>query len=152
MDITGTAKAVIALVILLVLLGVGYYVSNMKSALEQSEQNNKVLTTSINAQQKTLDKLNEDIEAKDIIVESLQEVIQIQQSEIDNLNEKFNTSANGHSRDFGAITRAKPGLVNKIINRATDNVARCFELATGAELKEGENNNECKNLINSISK
>ena len=72
------------------------------------------------------------------------------QADVDRLNTVFRVSARGKSRDFGDITRAKPALVNKIVNRASNNVNRCFELAMGATLEDGETNNECKNLINSI--
>jgi len=140
----------IAAVILLVIgLGSGYwYVQNLRTNLATSETNNIKLTQAVQTQQHTLKKMQQDfidIRVKNAELNMLSEKLQ---KSINKLNDKFNIKANGLSRDFGAISRAKPGLINKIVNRATVNVNRCLELATGAVPQKGEKNNECKDLIN----
>ena len=42
--------------------------------------------------------------------------------------------------DLGVLANKKPGLVQKIINRATVNANRCFEIESGAKLTEKEKN------------
>ena len=80
------------------------------------------------------------------ITKSLRSADQEHREVIQDLNDKLNTRANGQSRDLGHLARAKPRLIERIVNRATVNVMRCFELATGAPPREGERNSECKNL------
>lgn len=42
--------------------------------------------------------------------------------------------------DLGVLGASKPGLVERVINGATDKAGRCFELLSGAELTEREQN------------
>lgn len=139
------------LIVVGILAGGLFYVSNMKAALAQSEENSRKLQESVQQQQAVLEQKTKEIALIQNLNSKLNEQNQKLQADIDNLNERFNVSANGTSRDFGDITRAKPGLINKIIDRATDNVNRCFEIASGAPIEEGEKNNECQELINSLT-
>ena len=49
--------------------------------------------------------------------------------------------------DIGNLAENKPGLVEKIINKASDSAMRCIEIASGSELTEeelnGAPNREC---------
>ena len=49
--------------------------------------------------------------------------------------------------DIGNLAEKKPGLVEKIINKASDSAARCMEIASGSPLTEeelnGTPNREC---------
>ena len=49
--------------------------------------------------------------------------------------------------DIGNLAENKPGLVEKIINKASDSAARCMEIASGSPLTEeelnGTPNREC---------
>ena len=49
--------------------------------------------------------------------------------------------------DIGNLAENKPGLVEKIINKASDSAARCMEIASGSPLTEeelnGAPNREC---------
>jgi hypothetical protein len=51
--------------------------------------------------------------------------------------------------DLGILGSQKPALVERIINNASDNVGRCFELLSGAELTESERNAENARSFNS---
>jgi hypothetical protein len=42
--------------------------------------------------------------------------------------------------DLGRLTDARPGLIENIVNRATDAAGRCFELLSGAPLNDQERN------------
>lgn len=152
MGLTSAVKWLSIMIVVGLVAGGMYYVSNMKAALAQSEENSKKLQESVQTQQALLDQKNKEISIIQNLNKQLNENNQKLQADIDNLNEKFSVSANGTSRDFGDITRAKPGIVNKIIDKATVNANRCFEIATGAEIKEGEKNSECQELINALTK
>ena len=48
---------------------------------------------------------------------------------MDPLDDKFNkTNASGKKRDIGDSAIAKSKVIQKIINRASDNVMRCVEI------------------------
>ena len=72
------------------------------------------------------------------------------QSRVDTLEKKLS------KHDLGQLAQAKPGLVEKIIDKAGANVMRCIEILSGAELTEEElnvttkskANNECPGLAN----
>ena len=139
------------LAILAILAGGAYYVNSLVGELEKTKANNVILDEAVKSQEKTIKSLNEDFILAKEANAKIRAVAEAQSKEFQNLNEKFNVKANGQSRDLGSIARVKPALVNNIINNATVNVNRCFELATGAKKLKGETNNECKELINSIA-
>lgn len=132
-------------------LGALWYITNLKADLATSEANNELLQIAAEQQSAVIQQQLTDINAVKATNVELSRSVAALQADLDELNNRFEISANGLSRDFGKITRAKPALVNKIINRATDNVNRCFELATGAPLEEGETNSECEALVNTLS-
>ena len=140
MSIFSAIKYVSILIIVVVFAGGLYYVSDLKASFKISEENSKKLETVVNDQKNLINIKSLEIEKIQFINSELSESNDKLKEEINKLNERFNVSANGQSRDFGAITRAKPALINKIINRATEKVNRCFEIATGSPLKEGEKN------------
>jgi hypothetical protein len=151
MSYIATIKLALVIVALLAAGGGYWYVTNLQANLVTSEANNVILKTANATQKVTIMKMVTDITDVKIINAELSQVVETQDKEIKELHDKFNVRANGTSRDFGAITRVKPGLIKKIVNRATKNVNRCFELATGAPILPGEKNNECKELIRTLS-
>ena len=63
------------------------------------------------------------------------------QADKDNLSNRLN------KHDIGNLAENKPGLVEKIINKASDSAVRCMEIASGSPLTEeelnGSPNREC---------
>ena len=51
--------------------------------------------------------------------------------------------------ELNALAAAKPKLVERTINNASDNAARCFELLSGAPLTENERNATSEKQFNS---
>ena len=51
--------------------------------------------------------------------------------------------------ELNALAAAKPKLVERTINNASDNAARCFELLPGAPLTENERNAKSEKQFNS---
>ena len=72
------------------------------------------------------------------------------QNELKALDDKFNkTNASGKKRDIGNLAMAKSKVIQKIINRASQNAQRCVEIAMGSPLTEDEINATKKSQINS---
>ena len=72
--------------------------------------------------------------------------------EVEELNDKLQADKNSLNKrlgkhDIGNLAENKPGLVEKIINKASDSAARCVEIASGSPLTEeelnGTPNREC---------
>ena len=65
------------------------------------------------------------------------------QTRVDTLEEKLS------EHDLGQLAQARPGLVEKIINNASNEVARCVEILSGSPLTEKEINATKPSKINS---
>ena len=147
-------KAIIFGIILSVIAGAWYYVHNLEKELNTardnlatSQQNEQKLESSLKIQRETLEQTRKEITETRGLATSLRTVNVRQANELNKLRNKFHIRANSQSRDLGAIARVKPGLIQKIVNKATANVNRCFEIASGNDIKEGERNDECKAII-----
>lgn len=142
---------VIGILAVAALIGANHLM-NLKADLAVSEANTKALKEASILQGQVIAKQEQEIGQ----VQSSNAELAKRNTELDkqvkDLDKKFSVKANGNSRDFGSIAAAKPETVNKLVDKATANVNRCFELATGAKLKEGESNAECKDLVNTGTK
>jgi predicted negative regulator of RcsB-dependent stress response len=67
---------------------------------------------------------------------------EIAQSRVDNLEEKLS------EHDLGALAQAKPKLIEKIVDKGTKDVLRCYEILTGSPLTEEEINVTKKSKAN----
>ena len=105
-------------------------VLQMQSA--QLEQNQKTLESAMADQQALIvekQKQADEIAKSNNALRSEQSRLE---SEKDNLAKKLGK----HELDI--LAQNKPGLVQRIINRASVNVMRCFEIATGSPLTHDE--------------
>ena len=149
-------KIVAILVIVLVVAGGLYYITNLKANLAISEMNNQTLKDGIEQQQKLLEQMQKDVAQIQKINSELSGLAEKQQQEVRDLSDRFNVNARGETRDFGALAAAKPSVVERAINRGTKNALRCLALASGAEHTEqelnakttSEINRECPNIAN----
>jgi len=152
----GTVKIVAILIIVLVVAGGFWHISNLKANLAISEANNAKLEESIRMQKELVEQMQQDIEQIQHINKDLQDVNIKNRQQIQELTDKFSVNAKGEKRDFGAIASAKPKLIEKLVNRGTKNVVRCLELLTGAPHTEkelnakikSETNGECPDIAN----
>jgi hypothetical protein len=142
---------VIGLLAVAALIGANHLM-NLKADLAVAQQNTERLKESAILQGQVIAKQEREIMQKESLTEDLQKRNAELDKQVKELDRKFNVKANGNSRDFGSIAAAKPEMVNKLVDKASANVNRCFEIATGAKLKEGESNAECKDLANSGTK
>jgi hypothetical protein len=142
-------KPLLYLVIVLVIAGGLYYVTNIKADLAISEANNQKLIDATKAQNELIEQMQKDITLIQETNKQLAEQNEKQKQDGATLSSKFS------KRDFGALAAEKPAVVEKLVNRGTANVMRCLELASGAPLNEKEKaaktpteaNRECPSLI-----
>jgi hypothetical protein len=154
--IGASIKAIVALIIVAVVAGGLWYVSELKADLVMSENNNAKLQEGIREQQELLAQMQRDIGQIQEINKSLQDVAQKHRADVEALSKKFSQDARGNPRDFGQLAAEKPELVEKLINRGTRNAMRCLEIASGAPRTEqelsaknaSEINKECPAIAN----
>lgn len=140
----------IIILIILILLGAGaWYVINLKADLAVSEMNNQKLQDGIKQQQDLIDSIQKDVADIQEKNAQLQQENEKQKKDVNSLSNKF------AKRDIGQRAIENPELVERLINRGTENALRCIELASGAELNEKEKNaktpmeanRECPSLV-----
>ncbi len=144
-------RAVMYLIIVLVVAGGLWYIINIKADLATSEANNQKLQEATAAQGALIESMQKDIQQIQEINGKLQEENTKQKKDVDTLSRKFD------KRDFGAFVTANPTKAQELINRGTNNIMRCLELASGSPLNEKEKNaktpteanRECPSLIDS---
>lgn len=148
-DIGSIIKTIAVLIIVAITIGSLWYISNLKANLAVSEMNNQTLQDSIKEQHALIEKMQKDIEDIQKINREIHRYNDELKKDSENLARKFNT------KDLGVIATEKPNVVERLINRGTENAMRCLELASGAPLTEEEKkktpseaNRECPNLIN----
>ena len=145
------AVKLIVILIIVLLLGAGaWYIMNLKADLAISEMNNQKLEDGIKQQQDLIDSIQKDVTDIQKKNAELQQENEKQKKDVDSLSKKF------QKRDIGQRAVENPELIEKLVNRGTENVLRCIELASGAPLNEKEKaaktpleaNRECPSLIN----
>lgn len=149
-------KAVAALLIVLVIAGGLWYVTGLRADLAVSQENTRKMTEAVQLQQEAIKQIQADQQKIKDINSELNTTIKLQNKDMENLKDRFNTSANGEKRDFGKIAAAKPTSLERAVNKGTVNALRCLEIASGAPLTDAEKNatkpseinKECPSLAN----
>lgn len=143
-------KLVFYLIIVAIIAGGIYYITGLRANLAVSEMNNKMLEDGVKKQAELIELMKKDIEDIKKVNEDLSKQRENLQKDKDTLTSKFS------KRDFGALAAEKPKVVERLVNRGTENAIRCVELASGSPLNEKEKNaktpteanRECPSLIN----
>ena len=145
-------QVVIILVLLMGAGGFGAYswITNLQAENQILQVNQEKLEGAVAEQEKTI--ANQQAEAA---------AIQEANSELRDAQTKLRADSKNLANKLGKheldiLAQNKPGLVDRIINRASGAELRCFELATGAphtedELaatKKSQSNRECPELAN----
>jgi len=154
--INAVVKAVVALIIVLVTAAGLWYVTGLRADLAVSRENSKKLADAVTVQQEVIKQIQADQQKIRDINNELNTTIRLQNKDVENLKDRFNTTASGEKRDFGKVAAAKPQSLERAVNRGTINALRCVEIASGAPLteveknatKSSEINKECPGLAN----
>jgi hypothetical protein len=144
----GIIKAVVALVIVLVIAGGLWYVTGLRADLAISKENTKKMVDAVEQQTAVINQLKADQLKIQEINQDLNDKVKLQTKDLTNLQDRFNTAANGDKRDIGSIAVIKPDSIARAINNGTVNALRCVEIASGAPLTEKEKNAKLPSEIN----
>ena len=146
----GQLKLVLIAITLLGAAGGAAYVYKLKADNAILKENQIKLEQSVASQKEVIAQQKEDFET---ILNANKELTELKaklDKELAALDDKFNkTNASGKKRDIGDLAIAKSKVIQKIINRASDNAVRCVEIAMGSPLTEKEKNATKKSEINS---
>lgn len=149
MGIPQMIKIVSILVIVLVIAGGLWYVTDLKANLAISQENSKKLESSITLQKELIESIRKDQDQIRKINDGMAEVIRKQNEEVNNLRDRFSRNAAGEERDIGKLAVEKPKLIENVINKASVKALRCLEIASGSPLTKdelNEKNSECPSL------
>ena len=122
--------------------GGGYlYVNKLQKDNAVLKTNQIKLETAVQESNQVIEQLTKDLKKIRSTIKQIEEVNAKLQKDRDALNNRLG------KHDIGNLAENKPGLVEKIINKASDSAARCMEIASGSPLTEeelnGTPNREC---------
>jgi hypothetical protein len=146
--IGASIKAIVALVLVVVIAGGLWYVTGLRANLAMSQENEKKMFAAVEQQQEAIATIQAEQRQISKLNTELSDTIKKQNKDLQSLNDRFTTSANGKPRDFGAMAAAKPKSIERAINTGTINAMRCLEIASGAPLTEKEKNASTPSEIN----
>ena len=146
--IGGAIKAIVALVLVVVIAGGLWYVTGLRADLAVSQENEKKMFAAVEQQQAVIEQIQADQKKISELNAQLSDTIKKQNKDMQSLQDRFTTSANGETRDFGAMAAVKPKSIERAINNGTINAMRCLEIASGAPLTEKEKNAKLPSEIN----
>ena len=135
----------IKLILMLIMLagaGGGYlYVKKLQKDNAILKVNQIKLETAVEDNNQVIEQQTADLKK----IRSTLEVIYEKNRKLQEDKDKLSDRLGKH--DIGNLAEKKPGLVEKIINKASDSAVRCMEIASGSPLTEeelnGSPNREC---------
>ena len=130
------------ILIILASAGGGYwYVQKLQKDNAILKSNQVKLETAVAESNQVIEQQSKDLKKIRSTLKEVEELNDKLQADKDNLNKRLS------KHDIGNLAENKPGLVEKIINKASDSAARCVEIASGSPLTEeelnGTPNREC---------
>ena len=130
------------ILIILASAGGGYwYVQKLQKDNAILKSNQVKLETAVAESNQVIEQQSKDLKKIRTTLKLVEELNDRLQAEKDSLNKRLG------KHDIGNLAENKPGLVEKIINKASDSAARCVEIASGSPLTEeelnGTPNREC---------
>lgn len=142
----------VAVVMFMTMLGGGaylYYTSTQNTIIQLTENNTQLkenqeqLTEAVQTANNTVEYLNNNFETMRQNFEEASAQLQLSREQNSQLIERLGR------HEIGFLAISKPALVERIINNASSEAMRCFELLTGAPLTEDEKNAENERQFNS---
>ena len=132
------------LMVLIMMAGAGggyLYVKKLQKDNAILKVNQIKLETAVEDNNKVIEQQSKDLKKIRTTLSELDEVNKKLQEDKDKLSSRLS------KHDIGNLAENKPGLVEKIINKASDSAVRCMEIASGSPLTEeelnGSPNREC---------
>ena len=134
-------KLVLAIIVMIGAGGGYLYVNKLQKDNATLKTNQIKLESAVKDNNKVIEQQMEDINKIRNTLEIVEEEKKKLEKDKDDLNKRLG------KHDIGNLAENKPGLVEKIINKASKNAQRCVEIASGSPLTEeelnGTPNREC---------
>ena len=148
----GQIKLIFTIVILVGISGAVIYVQKLRADNAILKENQIKLEQAVSSQQQVIQQQKQDFEDIMKANKQLNTLVQGLKKDFDDLDKRFNKGG----RDLGKIAIERTKVIERIVNKGTENAARCVELASGAphteaELKatkKSEINRECPSIAN----
>jgi len=140
----GFKLAGVLMIVMATMVAGGYwYYNDTQERIAILNENNAKLETAVQTNEATIDAL----QASYAEIQATNEQLNNDFANIRRQNAVLSDKLSKH--DLGVLGASKPGLVERVINGASDKASRCFELISGAELTEKEQNATSANSFNS---
>ena len=139
-------------ILMMAMGGIGYwYYNDTQAKMAILHENNAKLEISVATQKATIEQTKKDLRlAHDVATDAMNK-FQESRKQTEEMSKKFNkVSKLLGARDIGKLAQAKPRPIQKIINKGSGNMMRCFEILSGKPLTEKEANADRKSKINSM--
>jgi len=137
-------KIILMLLVLAASAGGYAYVQKLQKDNAILKINQSKLETAVTEGNQVIEQQTNDLKKIRSTLSNLEEEKKKLQKDRDSLSKKLG------KHDIGELAEKKPGLVEKIINKASDSAVRCMEIASGSPLTEeelnGTPNRECSSF------
>ena len=134
-------KLVLAIIVMIGAGGGYLYVNKLQKDNATLKTNQIKLESAVKDNNKVIEQQIEDINK----IRNTLEIVEEEKKKLEKDKDDLNRRLGKH--DIGNLAENKPGLVEKIINKASKNAQRCVEIASGSPLTEeelnGTPNREC---------
>tara|TARA_R100000664_G_C2741993_1_gene130306 strand:+ start:14 stop:451 length:438 start_codon:yes stop_codon:yes gene_type:complete len=134
-------KLVLAIIVMIGAGGGYLYVNKLQKDNATLKTNQIKLESAVEDNNKVIEQQIEDINK----IRNTLEIVEQEKKKLEKDKDDLNKRLGKH--DIGNLAENKPGLVEKIINKASKNAQRCVEIASGSPLTEeelnGTPNREC---------
>ena len=124
-----------------------FYIQSLRAEIELAREVQAKMETVISKQSLAMENMKADIERMNKIQSELSSQVRAAEQSSRDLAKKFTHDSSGKERNFGALTNAKPNIVEQKVNKGTRDALRCNEIVTGSPLTANELNGKVKNSI-----
>lgn len=121
--------------------GAFFYYKDSQATIAALNQQTATLTQAVDQQKEAIEAMEQSIRDQAAIREDMMKEVESARKDVEKLQTKI------ASHDLKLMASQKAELLEKKINRATNDVMRCFEIATGDAILPDEKNNQCSDML-----
>lgn len=121
--------------------GAFFYYKDSQATIAALNQQTATLTQAVDQQKDAIEAMEQSIRDQAAIREDMMKEVESARKDVEKLQTKI------ASHDLKLMASQKAELLEKKINRATNDVMRCFEIATGDAILPDEKNNQCSDML-----
>ena len=131
-------------IIISAVIGAGAYVMKLQRDNTILKENAVKLESAISEQKQVIENQKKDFAEILEANKKINELVNNLKKDLDDLDKRFSKK----DRDIGKLAIDRTKVIERIINKGSDNATRCIEIASGSPLTEEEKNATKKSEIN----